>query len=92
MIRVRKPGPLTTVQDLGRPGLAHLGVPTAGAVDRRAFGLANRLVGNRPGAAALEITLTGPELELEGGGWVAGRCPWTWPSAPSRGRCCGSGR
>jgi biotin-dependent carboxylase-like uncharacterized protein len=71
MIRARKPGLLTTVQDLGRPGLAHLGVPTAGAADRRAFGLANRLVGNRPGAAALEITLAGPELELEAGGWIA---------------------
>jgi biotin-dependent carboxylase-like uncharacterized protein len=71
MIRVRAPGPLTTVQDLGRPGLAHLGVPTAGAADRRAFGLANRLVGNPPGAAALEITLAGPELEWEAGGWVA---------------------
>jgi biotin-dependent carboxylase-like uncharacterized protein len=71
MIRVRAPGPLTTVQDLGRPGSAHLGVPTAGAVDRRAFGLANRLVGNRPGAAALEITLAGPELEWEAGGWLA---------------------
>jgi biotin-dependent carboxylase-like uncharacterized protein len=71
MIRVRRPGLLTTVQDLGRPGLAHLGVPTAGAADRRAFGLANRLVGNRPGAAGLEITLAGPELELEADGWVA---------------------
>jgi biotin-dependent carboxylase-like uncharacterized protein len=71
MIRVRKPGLLTTVQDLGRPGLAHLGVPTAGAADRRAFGLANRLVGNQPGAAGLEITLAGPELELEAGGWMA---------------------
>src|SRR4029453_12590723 len=71
MIRVRKPGLLTTVQDLGRPGLAHLGVPTAGAADRRAFGLANRLVGSRAGAAGLEITVTGPELELEAGGWVA---------------------
>jgi biotin-dependent carboxylase-like uncharacterized protein len=71
MIRVRSPGPLTCVQDLGRPGLAHLGVPTAGAVDRRAFGLANRLVGNPTGAAALEVTLAGPELEWEVGGWVA---------------------
>ena len=70
-IVVREPGPLTTVQDLGRVGLAHLGVPTAGAADRRAFGLANRLVGNRRDAAALEVTLAGPELELEAGGWVA---------------------
>jgi biotin-dependent carboxylase-like uncharacterized protein len=71
MIRVRSGGPLTCVQDLGRPGLAHLGVPTAGAVDRRAFGLANRLVGNPPGAAALEVTLAGPELDWEVGGWLA---------------------
>jgi biotin-dependent carboxylase-like uncharacterized protein len=71
MIRVGKPGLLTTVQDLGRHGLAHLGVPTAGAADRRSFGLANRLVGNPPGAAALEITLAGPELALETGGWLA---------------------
>ena len=70
-ILVRQPGLLTTVQDLGRHGLAHLGVPTAGAVDRRAFALANRLVGNPPGVAALEITVAGPELELETGGWVA---------------------
>jgi biotin-dependent carboxylase-like uncharacterized protein len=71
VIRVRKPGLLTTVQDLGRSGLGHLGVPTAGAADRRAFELANRLVGNRREAAGLEITLSGPELELEAGGWVA---------------------
>lgn len=49
-------GPLTTVQDLGRPGLAHLGVPRSGALDQPALLLANRLVGNEPGAAALEIT------------------------------------
>ena len=70
-IRVLRPGLLTTVQDLGRHGLAHLGVPAAGAVDRRAFTLANRLVGNPPGAAALEITVAGPELELQTGGWMA---------------------
>jgi biotin-dependent carboxylase-like uncharacterized protein len=71
VIRVRQPGPLTTVQDLGRAGLAHLGVPAAGAADRRAFGLANRLVGNPPGAAALEITLAGPELGFDDGAVVA---------------------
>ena len=70
-ILVRRPGLLTTVQDLGRHGLAHLGVPAAGAVDRRAFALANRLVGNPPEAAALEITVAGPELELETGGFLA---------------------
>ena len=65
MILVRQPGPLTTVQDLGRPGHAHLGVPLAGAVDRPALRAANRLVGNPCGAAALETTLAGPELEAE---------------------------
>jgi biotin-dependent carboxylase-like uncharacterized protein len=59
MIEVLRAGPLTTVQDLGRPGLAHLGVPRSGALDEPALRLANRLVGNPPGAAGLEITLTG---------------------------------
>ena len=44
----------TTVQDSGRVGAAAFGVPRAGPVDRLAHGLANRLVGNLPGAAALE--------------------------------------
>ena len=48
-------GPLTTVQDRGRPGLAHLGVPRSGLLDAPAAGLANRLVGNDPDAALLEI-------------------------------------
>ncbi|WP_425553784.1 biotin-dependent carboxyltransferase family protein [Dactylosporangium salmoneum] len=50
-------GPLTTVQDLGRPGYAHLGVPRSGALDPPALMLGNRLVGNPPSAAGLEITL-----------------------------------
>jgi biotin-dependent carboxylase-like uncharacterized protein len=52
-------GPLTTVQDAGRPGWAHLGVPRAGALDRPAAELANRLVGNHGSAAVLETTLGG---------------------------------
>ncbi|HEY2672960.1 MAG TPA: biotin-dependent carboxyltransferase family protein [Rugosimonospora sp.] len=64
MIEVLKAGPLTTVQDLGRPGLAHLGVPRSGALDQPALRLANRLVGNLPGAAGLEITLSGCTLRL----------------------------
>jgi biotin-dependent carboxylase-like uncharacterized protein len=59
MIEVLRAGPLTTVQDLGRPGLAHLGVPRSGALDAPALLLANALVGNPPGAAGLEITITG---------------------------------
>ncbi|WP_433082032.1 biotin-dependent carboxyltransferase family protein [Dactylosporangium sp. CA-052675] len=56
-LRVEVAGPLTTVQDLGRPGFAHLGVARSGALDRPALELGNRLVGNPPGAAGLEITL-----------------------------------
>lgn len=52
-------GALTTVQDRGRPGWAHLGVPRSGAADLPAHDLANRLVGNPPDAAGLETTLTG---------------------------------
>ncbi|GAA2151565.1 biotin-dependent carboxyltransferase family protein [Kitasatospora kazusensis] len=59
---VVRPGPLTTVQDLGRRGVAHLGVPRAGALDGPALLAANRLVGNEPGAAALETTLGGVAL------------------------------
>lgn len=52
-------GPLTTVQDGGRPGYAHLGVPPSGALDSSAYALANRLVGNPPGAAVFETTFGG---------------------------------
>jgi len=57
------PGLLTTVQDLGRPGYQRLGIPPSGPLDRPAFVLANRLVGNPDGAAGLELTLRGPRLE-----------------------------
>ncbi|MFF5449577.1 biotin-dependent carboxyltransferase family protein [Streptomyces sp. NPDC012888] len=59
---VVRPGALTTVQDLGRPGHAHLGVPRSGALDPDALRLANRLLGNAAGAAALETTLDGVAL------------------------------
>jgi biotin-dependent carboxylase-like uncharacterized protein len=61
-VEVIYPGPLTTIQDLGRPGWAHIGVPRSGAADRESLKLANRLVGNDEGAAALETTLAGPRL------------------------------
>ena len=61
-LTVIRPGMLTTVQDLGRWGHQHLGVPVAGPMDWYSHRLANRLVGNSDGAAALEITLVGPEL------------------------------
>ena len=56
-VQVLQPGPLATVQDLGRAGLAHLGVPGSGAADTASFGLANKLVGNEPDAACVEVTL-----------------------------------
>ncbi|MET8724439.1 5-oxoprolinase subunit C family protein [Streptomyces misionensis] len=61
-ITVVRPGALTTVQDAGRPGHAHLGVPRSGALDAPALRLANRLLGNAPDAAALETTMTGCAL------------------------------
>lgn len=59
---VLRAGMLTTVQDLGRWGRQHLGVPVAGPMDWYAHRLANAIVGNTAGAPALEITLLGPEL------------------------------
>ncbi|MGW5648926.1 5-oxoprolinase subunit C family protein [Saccharopolyspora sp. NPDC003752] len=52
-------GPLATIQDLGRPGLAGIGVGRSGAADAGSFRLANRLVGNDEGAAAIEVTFGG---------------------------------
>lgn len=63
-VKVIKPGLLTTVQDLGRPGYFHLGIPMGGAMDRLAMRAANILVGNDEGAAGLEAVFMGPELEF----------------------------
>lgn len=64
MIEVLDPGALTTIQDLGRPGWAHLGVPRSGAADAVSLSLANRLLANPPDAPALETTLVGPRLRF----------------------------
>ena len=63
-IKVLNPGLLTTIQDLGRPGHYHLGIPISGAMDRLALRAANMLVGNDEGAACLEAVFMGPELEF----------------------------
>ncbi|GAB7535141.1 5-oxoprolinase subunit C family protein [Burkholderia sp. 3C] len=63
-IEVIRPGALSSFQDLGRTGYQHLGVPANGAMDEHAHRLANALVGNAPGDATLEITLTGPTLRF----------------------------
>jgi antagonist of KipI len=64
-LRVIKPGMLTTIQDRGRWGLQARGVPVGGPMDPCSHRLANAIVGNRPDAATLEVTLLGPELEFE---------------------------
>ncbi|MGV9774498.1 5-oxoprolinase subunit C family protein [Streptosporangium sp. NPDC003464] len=71
MIEVVAPGPYATVQDLGRPGHGHLGVPRSGAADAPSLRLANRLVGNPEGAAGIELTFGGARLRFTGGAWAA---------------------
>lgn len=63
-VRVSVPGLATSVQDLGRPGYYHLGIPISGGMDRYALRAANLLVGNDEGAAVLETVFMGPELEF----------------------------
>lgn len=58
-VRVIKPGMLTTVQDLGRPGLGTMGISSSGAADPVSLRIGNRLMGNPENAAALEMTLMG---------------------------------
>jgi len=65
-LTVVKPGMLTTVQDLGRRGYQGLGVPVSGPMDTYSHRLANLVLGNDQMAAALEVTLLGPELLAEG--------------------------
>lgn len=69
-LEVLATGSLITVQDLGRHGLGALGVGTSGAVDQDSLRLANRLLGNPEGAAALEVTFGGLEVRAHGGMFV----------------------
>lgn len=63
-MKIIRPGMLTTVQDLGRTGHRQIGLPRGGAMDAFALRLANLLVGNEGGAAGLEMTMTGAEVEF----------------------------
>ena len=87
VVRAVRAGALTTVQDLGRPGRAHLGVPRSGALDEPAHRLANRLLGNDEDAATLETTVTGCALRAEGGAVTAvvtgAPCPVTLDGRPA---------
>ncbi|MBB3261790.1 biotin-dependent carboxylase-like uncharacterized protein [Paraburkholderia bannensis] len=93
MIEVLRAGLLTTVQDLGRPGHRHLGVAGGGALDTLALEVGNRLVGNRPDAAGLEITFGPVALRFARATRVAvtgtdfnatlgGKPVWSWWSLP----------
>ncbi|MEW2164955.1 biotin-dependent carboxyltransferase family protein [Streptomyces sp. NPDC007084] len=84
-LAVERAGALTTVQDQGRAGHAHLGVPRSGALDAPAAALANRLVGNAEAAAVLETTLNGCSLRPCSGIVVAvtgAPCPVTVDGRP----------
>ncbi|WP_158865685.1 biotin-dependent carboxyltransferase family protein [Leifsonia sp. AG29] len=68
---VLDPGPQALLEDLGRPGHAHLGVSPSGALDRGALALGNRLLGNDERCAGLELLLGGFTGRFETGGWFA---------------------
>lgn len=70
-VKVLKPGLSTTVQDLGRPGYYHIGIPTSGGMDMLSLAAANLLVGNPAGAAVLEAVFAGPDLEFTQDAMVA---------------------
>jgi len=77
-LTVVEPGPLTTLQDAGRLGLASLGIGRSGACDRESYRLANRLVGNEPGEVVLEVTFGGLEVRADADVVLAltgARCP-----------------
>ena len=71
MITVVKPGFFTSVQDRGRFGSRHFGVPVSGVMDKKAGDLANELLENEDDAALLEITMTGPVLEFAVSTYIA---------------------
>ncbi|MFH8252185.1 5-oxoprolinase/urea amidolyase family protein [Microbacterium sp. B2969] len=75
-LRIVEPGLLATIQDLGRPGAASLGVAPSGALDRGALRTANRLVGNREGAAGVEVTMGGFRAVAEADLWFAVAGAW----------------
>ncbi|MFF1634518.1 biotin-dependent carboxyltransferase family protein [Leifsonia sp. NPDC058248] len=70
-VRILDPGPLAVIEDLGRPGLADIGVSPSGALDRGALRLGNRLLGNDEGCAGIEILLGGFAARFEAPAWFA---------------------
>src|SRR6201985_7642 len=66
-LEILRTGPLALVQDLGRVGLADIGVTRSGAADRRSHTLANRLVANPDDRATIEVTFGGFSARVRGG-------------------------
>ena len=97
-IKVIKGGMFTTLQDLGRYGWQSFGFSVGGAMDPFALRLANIVLGNDEGEAALEMTMVGPELEFQSHAVIAlfgadmsasldGIAVKTWDAHPSNKRC-----
>ena len=79
-LEIVAPGAMATIQDLGRSGWRRMGVPRAGALSPALLRIANALVGNPDGAAAIEFFVTGPTLRALDGPvqlGIAGDCPLT---------------
>lgn len=83
-LRVINPGPQSLIEDLGRYGFTSLGVGRSGAMDRAAFALANRLVGNPKDSAVIEILLGGAEFEAQSDLWIAVTGAWGVLQAANR--------
>jgi allophanate hydrolase subunit 2 len=96
VVEVVRPGPLATVQDLGRAGYGHQGVSGSGAADPGSLVRANELVGNPPEAAGIELTLGRGAFRFPGGAVVAvagAAAPLTVIGAPGQaGQEAGFGR
>lgn len=84
-LHFEKAGLFTSIQDKGRFGVQHLGIPIGGAMDKEAMEQANHLVGNDLDAPVIEITLNGPTIKVIGSGQIAltgGYFKGTWNDQP----------
>ena len=84
-LEILRSGPLALVEDLGRPGLAHMGVSRSGAADRRSHTLANRLVANPGECATIEVTFGGLSARVRGGEASPSPSPEPTPTRRSTG-------
>ena len=66
-ITVLREGVNSTFQDLGRGNLYHIGLPFSGAMDKRNYLIANKLVGNKHNEAVIEFAYQGPLIKIEDG-------------------------